>query len=76
MKLRVVSSKNEISTLGPNEKMIQLAFRASNTDLLHLIRSCPRLNMIQVPPSYRNTMSSAIQLLLSMRGIEVLEGEA
>jgi len=31
--------------------------------------------MIQVPPSYRKTMSNAIQVFLEMQGIEMLEGD-
>jgi hypothetical protein len=75
MRLRVVSSKNEISSLNPNEKMVHLAFRASNVDFLNLMQKCPRLRMIQVPPSYRKTMSNAIQVFLDMQGIELLEGD-
>ena len=75
MRLRVVSSKNEISNLNPNEKMVHLAFRASNVDFLGLMQRCPRLRMIQVPPSYHKTMSSAIQVFLDMQGIELLEGD-
>jgi hypothetical protein len=75
MRLRVVSSKNEIPNLNPNEKMIHLAFRASNVDFLNLMQRCPRLRMIQVPPSYRKTMSNAIQVFLDMQGIELLEGD-
>src|SRR5512136_528377 len=75
MRLRVVSSKNEIANLNPNEKMVHLAFRASNVDFLNLMQKCPRLRMIQVPPSYRKTMSNAIQVFLDMQGIELLEGD-
>ena len=75
MRLRVVSSKNEISDLNPNEKMVHLAFRASNVDFLGLMQKCPRLRMIQVPPSYRKTLSNAIQVFLDMQGIELLEGD-
>src|SRR5512136_144665 len=75
MRLRVVSSKNEIANLNPNEKMVHLAFRASNVDFLNLMQKCPRLRMIQVPPSYRKTMSNAIQVFLEMQGIELLEGD-
>ena len=75
MRLRVVSSKNEIQNLNPNEKMIHLAFRASNVDYLNLMQRCPRLRMIQVPPSYRNTMSNAIEVFMEMQGIEMLEGD-
>ena len=75
MRLRVVSSKSEISNLNPNEKIIHLAFRASNVDFLSLMQRCPRLRMIQVPPSYKRTLSSAIQVFLDMQSIELLEGD-
>ncbi|MHC1631136.1 MAG: DUF1699 family protein [Methanotrichaceae archaeon] len=75
MRLRVVSSKNEIPKMNPNERMIHLAFRASNVDFLNLMKVCPRMRAIQVPPSYHKTMSKAIQLFLEMQGIELLEGD-
>jgi hypothetical protein len=75
MRLRVVSARNEIPNLNPNEKTVHLAFRASNVDFLNLMQRCPRLRMIQVPPSYQKTMSNAIQVFLDMQGIELLEGD-
>jgi hypothetical protein len=75
MRLMVVSARNEIPNLNPNEKMIHLAFRASNVDYLNLMQRCPRLRVIQVPPSYMKTMSNAIQVFLDMQGIELLEGD-
>jgi hypothetical protein len=55
--------------------MIHLAFRASNVDFLGLMQRCPRLRMIQVPPSYKKTMSNAMQVFLDMQGVELLEGD-
>lgn len=75
MRFRVVSSRNEISDLNPNEKAIHMAFRASNVDYLNLMQRCPRLRVIQTPPSYRKTMSDAIQVFLEMQGIEILQGD-
>ena len=75
MRLRVISARNEIPNLNPNEKTVHLAFRASNVDFLNLMQRCPRLRMIQVPPSYRKTMSDAIQVFLEMQGVEMLEGD-
>jgi len=75
MRLRVVSARNEIPNLNPNEKMVHLAFRASNVDFLNLMQRCPRLRIIQVPPSYHKTISNAIQVFLDMQGIELLEGD-
>jgi hypothetical protein len=75
MRIRVISARSEIANLNPNEKTVHLAFRASNVDYLNLMQKCPRLRMIQVPPSYRKTMSNAIQVFLDMQGIEMLEGD-
>ena len=75
MRIRVISARSEIANLNPNEKTVHLAFRASNVDYLNLMQKCPRLLMIQVPPSYRKTMSNAIQVFLDMQGIEMLEGD-
>jgi len=75
MRLRVLSARNEIPNLNPNEKFVHMAFRASNVDFLNLMQRSPRLRMIQVPPSYRKTMSNAIQVFLDMQGIELLQGD-
>ncbi len=75
MRIRVISSRNEIQNLNPNEKMVHLAFRASNVDYLNLMQRCPRMRMIQVPPSYRKTMSNAIQVFMDMQGIDLIEGD-
>ncbi len=75
MKLRVVSSKNEIDDLNRNEQMVHLAFRASNTDIFRLLQNCPRLRAIQVPNSYRKTLSRASEMFLVMQGIELIEGD-
>jgi hypothetical protein len=75
MRLRIVSSRSEISNLRPNERLIHLAFRASNVDFVNLMQKCPRLRMIQVPHSYYRTMSDAILVFLEMQGIELIEGD-
>ena len=75
MRLRVVSSKKEIETLNPNEKIVHLGFRASNVDYLNLMQRCPRLKAIQMPPSYLKTMSNSIQVFMDMWDIETIEGD-
>ncbi len=75
MKLRVVSSKSEIEDLNRNEQMIHLAFRASNTDIFKLLQNCPRIRAVQVPTSYRKTLSRASEMFLVMQGIELIEGD-
>jgi hypothetical protein len=75
MKLRVVSSKKEITDLNRNEQLVHLAFRASNMDVMNLVQSCPRLRAVQIPPSYHETMSRAAQQFLEIQGVELLRGD-
>jgi len=75
MKLRVVSSKEEINPLEPSEKLIHLGFRPSNTDIFSLMQTCPDVKAIQVPPSYIKTISDSTMMLLDMKGIALLEGD-
>lgn len=75
MKLRVVSARNEIPNINPNERMIHLAFRASNVDIINLMQRCPRIRMIQVPRTYKRTMSNAIKIFMDMESIELLQGD-
>lgn len=75
MKLRVVSSKKEIDDLNRNEQMVHLAFRAANTDIFRLLQICPRIRAIQVPSSYRKTLSKASEMFLTIQGVELIEGD-
>lgn len=75
MKIRVVSSKEEIIALDPNEEMVHLAFRPSNTDILTLIMKCPQIKALHIPSSYKRTISNSVTMYLKMKGIELLEGD-
>jgi hypothetical protein len=75
MKIRVVSSRNEILSLNPNEKVVHLAFRPSNKDVFLLVETCPKLEVIQLPISYRRTVSRAIEMFLEMQKVELIEGD-
>lgn len=73
--MRVVSSKNEIDDLNGNEQMVHLAFRAANIDIFKLLQNCPRIRMVQVPSSYRKTLSKASEMFLAIQGVELIEGD-
>ena len=75
MKIRVVSSKDEIDSLRKSEKIIHLAFRPSNKDILGLIQKCPEVKAIHMPGSYLKTISDSNKMLLDMQGVSLLEGE-
>jgi hypothetical protein len=75
MKIRVVSSREEISTLNPNERIIHLAFRPSNKDIFTLVEACPKVEVIQLPISYKRTISKSIEIFLEMQRIQLIEGD-
>jgi hypothetical protein len=75
MKIRVVSSREEISTLNPNEHILHLAFRPSNRDIFGLVEACPKIEAIQLPKSYMATVSKSIEMFLEMQRIQLLEGD-
>ena len=74
MKIRIVSSKDEIKSLELSEKLIHLAFRPANTDIFSLMQTCPDVKAIHIPASYIKTISDSTRMLLDMKGIELLEG--
>ncbi len=75
MKMRVVSSRDEINTLNPNEKIIHLAFRPSNQDIFSLVIKCPQVKALHVPSSYKRTISDTTKIYLKMQGIQLIEGD-
>ena len=75
MKIRVVSSREEIFTLNPNERVVHLAFRPSNKDIFALVETCPKIEVIQLPKSYRRTVSKSIEMFLEMQRIQLMEGD-
>jgi len=75
MKIRVVSSKEEILTLNSNERVIHLAFRPSNKDIFGLVETCPKLEVIQLPQSYKRSVSKSIDIFLEMQRIQLIEGD-
>jgi hypothetical protein len=75
MKIRVVSSREEIFTLSPNERVVHLAFRPSNKDIFGLVETCPKVEVIQLPQSYRRTVSKSIEIFLEMQRIQLIEGD-
>lgn len=75
MRIRVVSSKEEINSLGSSEKIIHLAFRPSNRDIFALVQACPGVKAIHIPSSYIKTISHSTRMFLEMQDISLLEGD-
>ena len=74
MKIRIVSSKEEIETIE-NEEIVHFAFRPSNKDIFTLVKTSPTLKALHIPTSYLRTISQSTLMFLEMQGIELLEGD-
>ncbi len=75
MKIRIVSSKEEIGTLKTGDQIVHLAFRPSNKDIMTLVSLCPSVKAIHIPSSYKKTLSESIQMFLAMHNVALLEGD-
>lgn len=75
MKIRIVSSRNEINKLNPNETIFHIAFRPSNQDIFSLAIRCPHVKALQVPSSYKRTISDSAKMYLKMQAIQLIEGD-
>jgi len=75
MKIRVVSSREEIFALNSNERVVHLAFRPSNKDIFGLVETCPKIEVVQLPKSYMGTVSKSVEMFLEMQRIELIEGD-
>lgn len=75
MKIRIVSSKDEIGTLKTGDKIVHLAFRPSSKDIMTLVTLCPSVKAIHIPSSYKKTLSESIQMFLAMQNVALLEGD-
>lgn len=75
MKIKIVSSKDDISDLTRRDQTIHLAFRASSTDMFKLLQSSPGLRAVQVPPSYYKNMPNTGRTFLETQGVEIIEGD-
>jgi hypothetical protein len=52
-----------------------LAFRPSNKDIFVLVETCPKLEVLQLPQSYRRTVSKSIEMFFEMQRIKLIEGD-
>jgi len=75
MKIRIVSSRDELETLEENEELVHLAFRPSNKDIFLLVQGCKKLKGIHIPISYKRSISKSILMFLEMENISLIEGD-
>ncbi|MDK2892193.1 DUF1699 family protein [Methanohalophilus sp.] len=74
MKIRLLNSKNEIEKLKKEDEIVHLSFRPSNTDLMEIVKLCPNVKAIQIPYSYKDTLSETATKFLELQGVALLTG--
>jgi len=75
MHIKVISQRDEIFILNPGERIVHIAFRPSNKDIFALVEACPKLEAIQLPPSYFRTLAKTVEMFCTMQKIQLLEGD-
>jgi len=74
MMIRIVNSREEIAKLSPKERVVHLAFPLPAVALFELMKRCPRLKAIEVPPSRYAMLSKPTRCLLEVQGVKVFPG--
>jgi hypothetical protein len=74
MRIRVIASKDEIAQLDPRERVVHLVVPPTVLVLLELIKRCPRLEAVQVPPSKFSKVSKPSRGLLEVQGVKIFPG--
>lgn len=75
MQIRVISTKEEIGELSADERIVHCAFRPNYKDVHHILDMCPKLEAIQIPKSYYDTIAETVTLLLKDKKVELIEGD-
>ena len=75
IRIRVVTSRDEILGLGAEEKAVHLAFRPSDKDLFNLVKTCPEIELLQLPASSYDALSKFIKMYLASSGIQLVKGD-
>jgi hypothetical protein len=75
IRIRVIKSREEILGMRIEEKAVHLAFRPSDRDFFSLVKTCPGIELIQLPASSYEGLSKFIKMYLASSGIHLVKGD-
>ncbi|HII80476.1 MAG TPA: DUF1699 family protein [Methanosarcina sp.] len=75
IRIRVVTNRDEILNLEHDERAVHLAFRPSDKDLFSLVKTCPAIEILQLPASSYEGLSKFIKMYLASSGINLIKGD-
>ncbi|MDD3041676.1 MAG: DUF1699 family protein [Methanosarcinaceae archaeon] len=75
IRIRVVTGRSEILNIKPGEKAVHLAFRPADRDLFNLLKTCPEIELLQLPTSAYDALSKFMKMYLNSAGIQLVRGD-
>jgi len=75
MDIRVISSRSEIPYVKPTERAVHFSFRPSVADVFSVVRTCPKIEVIQLPRSYIAKISQDIRVFCEDQRIQLIQGD-
>ena len=74
MKIRVISSKEEISSISKNDTVFHLSFQPSMKSVLNLVQRCPEIKAIGLLPNCHRAMSESLKMYIGSTNIQLFKG--
>ena len=74
MKLKIINTREAISTIGRDENFVHFAFRPSLKDIFELMNKVPNLCFVQLAESYNKTTSRILVDIFEMKKITLIVG--
>jgi len=74
MKIRVISSKEEISSISKNDTVFHFSFQPSMKSVLSLVQRCPQIKAIGLLPNCHRSMSESLKMYIGSTDIQLFKG--
>jgi len=75
VRIRVVTSRDEILSLEAEEKAVPLPLDHLTGIFFSLVKTCPRVELLQLPASFYEGLSKFIKMYLASSGIHLVKGD-
>lgn len=74
MKIRVISSKAEISSISKNATVFHISFQPSVKNIFDLVQRCPQIKAIGLLPNCHRAMSESLKMYIGSTDIQLFKG--
>jgi len=74
MKIRVISSKEGISSISKNDTVFHISFQPSMKNIFDLVQRCPKIKAIGLLPNCHRYMSESLKIYIGSTNIQLFKG--